>query len=116
MSDFADSSTIVISKVEKGIESRPVCITHYVVISDNFAWHLAVNGKQLFSTDEPLSDLPSTMSCLQDVLHVIKHVDALSTCIGNGDKKFLPLVTARKGVFQNQAGMFIIIIFVHIAT
>ena len=69
---------------------RERCTCNYLSVTVDFSWHVVAGGKKLSSTSELLSAMPQPVSCVRDVLLVIKFLDSLVPCCGNNDKKFLP--------------------------
>ena len=110
MTGHTNSCTITISRVEGGEEINPVHISCSIAVSSNLTWHAVVKGKVLSSNVGHFSALPQTIVSLRDVLTVLECVDSLTLCVGNRDKKFHPLIAARKGSFRNQSGTLILCI------
>jgi hypothetical protein len=52
-----------------------------------------------------LASLPPTISSAEGLVDFIAQLQSLSTCNGNLDGKFKPLIDARKGVFTNAKGI-----------
>ena len=111
MTDHTISCGLTISKVEGGGESRLVSITRSIAVSSDLTWHIAVNGNVLTTTATYFSALPQKIVSLQDLLSTFECVDSLASCVGNDDDKFIPLIAARKGSFQNPSGT----LFVHLS-
>ena len=45
---------------------------------------------------------------VSDIKTVLHYVDSCSICMGNGDEKFKPLVSSRKGNFMDTSGTYVI--------
>ena len=104
MTDLTISCGLTISKVEGRGESRPNSIARSMVVSSDLTWHIAVNENVLPTTSTYFSALPQKIASLQDLLSTLECVDSLSSCVGNDDDKFIPLIAARKGSFRNPSG------------
>ena len=103
VTDHTISCGLTISKVEGG-ESRPASIARRMAFSSDLTRHIAVNENVLTTTATYFSALPQKIASFQDLLSTLECVDSLSSCVGNDDDTFIPLIAARKGSFRNPSG------------
>lgn len=56
--------------------------------------------------DKPsvLCDMPSKITDVASLKHLVEVVNSSNTCIGNPEPRFQTLATSRNGSFQNRSG------------
>ena len=82
------------------IQRDVVSIKFKLSVHCNFSWTVDYNSTTFSVQSALFSSMPSSLRSVQDVLSVINFLDSLSPCCGNNDKKFLPMVESRKGLFM----------------
>jgi hypothetical protein len=83
---------------------KGVQITRTLTVSTSLTWDVTVDEKEIPSSAELFSDLPNTISSVQDLQLILEHVHGLVSCSGNEDKRFQPLLSGRNGTFMNKSG------------
>lgn len=86
-----------------------VCLTRSLVIHQDCSWQVQTEGKRLTCSSSMLSVLPQVVSSVADVQNIITFIDSCTTCAGNDDEKFTPLIAARKGAFMDASGNLFVI-------
>lgn len=72
-------------------------------ICDQLKWSLNVAGNCVPSSTL-FTRIPSLITSLQDLEEVVAYIEKCVICKGNGDPKFMPLVTKCKGLFKDRNG------------
>ena len=78
-----------------------------MTINTDMSWEASVQGHKLLSRCDMFSSLPQVVRTVSDIKTVLHYVDSCSICMGNGDEKFEPLVSSRKGNFMDTSGTYV---------
>ena len=71
-------------------------ITYTIEVSSAFHWVVKVQGKVL---NMSTSTIPVKLDSIVTLTKAIQFLESCHFCVGNEDERFVPLHTARKGIF-----------------
>ena len=77
-------------------------ITRSLTVLKDFEWFADAFGNRV----PKFAEFPEKITTVSGFCGAVSHLDGCVICVGNPDKKFGPLVEARKGSFMDSSGMY----------
>ena len=99
----SNEKSLILSKLACST-SEHVEIGVSLVVDENLQWKVLVRGRKVDVLMGPLTVIPSPLSSLSNLRKLIDTLDKSVICVGNNDKKYLPLLSSRKNCFYDMSG------------
>ena len=101
------SGTLVLTKLRASQTSAKVVFL--LPISEMFSWALYNNQRSVnLEKCQVLCEVSSSLKSVDDVISVLRVLDATQQCVGNPDEKFRALVDRRRGEFRDRTGKLLL--------
>ena len=85
-------------------------LTLSLKVNHDRTWEVVVTDLSL--NPDIFSSLPKVVATLRDLKLILSSLDNMVFCCGNNDAKYDVLIVNRKGIFMDQSGTCICIVFV----
>ena len=74
-------------------------------ILSNLTWSVCFPSTRIECNIPRFSDLPSLITCINDLQIILKFLNQSKLCLGIADAQFAPVTSKCKGVFKDKSGM-----------
>lgn len=81
---------------------------HFFQVSQKCVWTLDAKGSTVSLEQCPfLAGVSKEFTCVDDVLQLLRLLDASKICSGNRSQRFTSLAQSHKGVFKNKTSKYL---------